>query len=230
MLWFRIDKASTTPPGSGTYRDWKAILAQEAKNQCVYCAIHEGSFGGERNFHVEHFKPKSRFKALTNSYTNLFYACAICNTFKGDQWPGLPGRSFSGIGFIDPSAVSYATVFSPDGVTGELKAQTTAGRYMLEQLYLNRSQLILERRIVDAERTLLREVARLEATVAAWSSAGSPKSASPSIQAAIGAQSEIIRLLVSIRRAVPYAPADIRRPRPGASRRKVASKPSRQSK
>jgi hypothetical protein len=224
MLWFRIDKASTTPPSSGTYHNWKAILAEEAKNQCVYCAIHEGSFGGERNFHVEHFKPKSRFKALTNAYANLFYACAICNTFKGNQWPGSPGRTFSRIGFIDPSAVDYATVFTPDEASGSLNAQSAAGRYMLEQLYLNRSQLILERRIVGAERTLLREVARLEATVASWHSAGSPRSASSPIQAAVSAQGEIIRLLVSIRRTVPYAPADIRRPRRGTSRRRAAAK------
>ena len=96
---------------------------------------------------------------------------------------------------------------------------------MLEQLYLNRSQLILERRIVGAEQTLLREEARLQATVAAWRGAGSPKSASSSIQAAISALGEIIRLLVTIRRTVPYAPADIRRPRPGASRRRAVAKP-----
>src|SRR5262249_35031221 len=146
------------------------------RNQCVYCAIHEGRFGGERNFHVEHFKPKgnSRFRSLENVYKNLYYACAICNTFKGDEWPGSVGRTFSRVGFIDPSITDYCLVFAKDNNSAEISGRNIAARYMIEQLYLNRPQLILERRLRNAERALSSETQRLEQSVQAWRAAGAP--------------------------------------------------------
>jgi len=219
MYWFKIDKASTTIPQSGTYHEWKPLLAKEAKNQCVYCAIHEGSFGGERNFHVEHFKPKSRFRSHINNYYNLFYACAICNTFKGDEWPGTPGHNLSQIGFINPSVVDYSRIFQSNATSSRLVSRHKAARYMIEQLYLNRPQLILERRMVNAERTLIKEQARVEKSVQDWREAGAPSSASHLIQQAVSLLSDINRILVSIRRTAPYTPQDVRRPKKKTTKR-----------
>ena len=60
-------KEKTQQPTKGKYSDWKEILAEEGFNQCVYCAIPDACFGGIRNFHVEHYRPKSKFKKLENN-------------------------------------------------------------------------------------------------------------------------------------------------------------------
>jgi len=103
MNWKRIPKENTIQPEKGKYSDWKDILADEGYNQCVYCTIHEGSFG-RRNYHVEHYKPKGlkQFKHLENIITNLFFSCCICNCFKGDFWED-PADDHSISGFPDPS-------------------------------------------------------------------------------------------------------------------------------
>ncbi|MCX5795035.1 MAG: hypothetical protein NTY77_06045 [Elusimicrobia bacterium] len=211
MRWFRVDKAIAVRPNGGTYKDWKPHLRQEAQYQCVYCAIHEACFGGERNFHVEHFKPKSRFKTLINRYDNLFYSCAICNTFKGSQWPGHVGNNFSLVGFIDPSKVDYCAIFSVDAHAGLLSAGNNAGRFMIEQLYLNRPQLLSERRIASAVRALSLEQARLQAAVQSWEDSGCPPAAGRLIAKAVKALIATANLLSKARKVVPYQPSDVRR-------------------
>lgn len=149
MYWFRIEKESAIQPAKGTYTDWKPILANESKNRCVYCSIHEAQFGGVRNYHVEHYKPKSRdeFKALENDITNLFYACCICNCFKGSAWPADPVNDHSISAFPNPSVHDYSAILDVDDQTGELDSKYVAGIYLINKLYLNRPQLLLERRI-----------------------------------------------------------------------------------
>ena len=96
MKWFRIPKENSKQPKSGKYSDWKARIAEECKHQCVYCAISESRFGGIRNFTIEHYRPKKRpeFSHLVNDIKNLYLACPICNTFKGNDWPAEPKKDF----------------------------------------------------------------------------------------------------------------------------------------
>lgn len=146
MRWIKIDKRTPGPPGTGTtYRDWKPNLADEGEYQCVYCALHEKALGGFWNFHVEHYRPKSKFPGLTNDYGNLFYACAICNTFKSNDWPAEPDDALEVACYPDPSVVDYNAIFTVDD-RGLICGGNVAARYMVEKIYLNRPQLILERR------------------------------------------------------------------------------------
>lgn len=145
MKWRRVPKEKSSQPVTGNYHDWKPLLAKEGFHQCVYCAISESAFGGFRNYHVEHYKPKSRYPKLENKFSNLFYACAICNTFKGDDWPGEPHQEHLGAAYPDPSLTDYALLFdvAPNGVVA---GRNIAANYLVEKLYLNRPQLISERR------------------------------------------------------------------------------------
>lgn len=211
MRWFRIDKSATSPPTTGLYKDWKRLLGTEGRNQCVYCTISEANFGGERNFHVEHFKPKSRFKRLTNNFLNLFYACAICNTFKGSEWPGLPGPAFARVGFVDPSVDDYCLIFTIDKATGEISSPNIAGRYMVEQLNLNRPQLVLERRIRNSYTQLEVEQTRLMSLLA--QDKVSPKM----VKKAVSAYNNIVTLFRIAPMIVPYVAADARRKPKGSS-------------
>jgi hypothetical protein len=147
MEWKLVDKSVTTTPKNGTYRDWKSALAKEASYNCVYCCIHESKFGGQRNFHVEHFRPKSTFPQFENSYGNLFYACGICNSFKGNDWPAEPiSGNLTIIAYPDPSELDYGNLLQTDVLTGLVVSRFPAGKYIIEKLYLNRPQMVTLRR------------------------------------------------------------------------------------
>jgi len=151
MKWKRIPKERSIQPSSGSYQDWKQEIADEGFHQCVYCAIHDADFGGIRNFHVEHYKPKSivRFKDLRDDITNLYYACPICNTFKSNDWPSDPVDDFSIHCYPDPSIIDYCDIFVLDEQSGLVSGRYIASKYMVEKLYLNRPQLVMERRIIS---------------------------------------------------------------------------------
>jgi hypothetical protein len=147
MQWFRIDKSASKPPETGSYKDWKPEIRIEGRQQCVYCAIREPQFGGLRNFHVEHYRPKKRFAELTNTFSNLFYCCAICNSFKGDDWPNEPSENLSNNAYPDPSLIDYAEFLSVDDV-GRVRSALGSGKYVIERLNLNRAQLQMMRRFI----------------------------------------------------------------------------------
>lgn|SRR5574343_21001 len=148
MNWTIINKSETERPVSVTdYSDFKPYLRREAAERCVYCAINENPIGGYDHFHVEHFRPKSlsQFNHLLNDFENLFYACAICNRFKSNDWPNDPVLDHSIISYPDPKDVDYNTLFfcQENGILG---GNFVASKYMVEKLNLNRPQLINERR------------------------------------------------------------------------------------
>jgi hypothetical protein len=43
--------------------------------------------GGDENFEMDHFRPKSRFPGLEDDFYNIYYACHPCNHMKRDCWP-----------------------------------------------------------------------------------------------------------------------------------------------
>lgn len=143
MKWRIVDKTTAKIPTTGIYNQWKPQLAKEAGSQCVYCCIPESKFGGIRNFHVEHYRPKSLFPALTNVYGNLFYACGVCNIFKSDDWPSehADGR-YDLAAYPDPSIVDYSSFLQVDDLSGKVSSDTFTGKYLIERLHLNRPQMI----------------------------------------------------------------------------------------
>lgn len=147
MKWKKINKDSKKQPQKGKYNDWKELIAQEGFNQCVYCAIHENLMGGIRNFHVEHYRPKSIFKELENDYLNLFYSCPICNTFKNNDWPNEPIVNNTIASYPNPSEVDYNDLFDIDSSRGFIEGKNVAAKYMQEKMFLNRPQLITQRRV-----------------------------------------------------------------------------------
>jgi hypothetical protein len=146
--WARIDKSHSLKPQQGTYQDWKPHLAEEGNGRCVYCAILDVELGGQRNFHVEHYKPKSRpeFAHLINDYENLFYACALCNTFKSDSWFQANDGDWSVIHYPNPSLYNYGDFFEISDDVFTLTGNHLVGTFLIQRLHLNRFQLIHFRR------------------------------------------------------------------------------------
>ncbi|MFC1453538.1 HNH endonuclease [Verrucomicrobiota bacterium] len=147
LTWKQVNNPARRQPDAGTYTDWKEDIARDCGHQCVYCAIPEASFGGIDNFHVEHYRPKSKFPDLRETITNLYLACSICNRFKGNDWPEEPRDDHSVSSYPDPANHDYNGLFAL--VDGQLiEGHFAASKYVVERLFLNRKQLVTERRIV----------------------------------------------------------------------------------
>lgn len=67
------------------YRKYKKYLVPDFKGRCGYTDCNHLWFGGKSNFHIDHFKPKSKYPKLETKYSNLVYSCSYVNIAKGDD-------------------------------------------------------------------------------------------------------------------------------------------------
>lgn len=206
MRWQLITKDMASRPTKGTYKDWKNVLAKEASYNCVYCCIHESKFGGQRNFHVEHFRPKSIFPQLENFYENLFYACGICNSFKGNDWPCEPvAGDLTAIAYPDPSAVDYGALLYVDVDTGLVNSKFISGKYVVERLYLNRPQMVTLRRMTY----LFEEITKAKDTLQTLKAIGKiPPNKKDAVLDFLFRLTDLLEKFGSIR---PYSSSEVRR-------------------
>lgn len=116
------------------YSSYRKYLIKDFNGRCGYCdRSHDLS---NSSFHIDHFAPKRHFPALENEYSNLIYACPICNLAKKDNWISTvnPKPSNDGkIGFIDPCEIGYDENFKR-GKNGKIIPQTQVAEYMLTEL------------------------------------------------------------------------------------------------
>jgi uncharacterized protein (TIGR02646 family) len=139
---------------------YKQRLREDFSYACAYCTVHENEWGGLWHFHVEHFRPKSKFPKLATSYENLLYSCDVCNCYKRDDWPS-DNPLADGRGYLDPCEHDYSLHFSEDVPTGKLCGHTAPARYMVELLHLNRGYLVRLRAARTQETSLIQEYTSL---------------------------------------------------------------------
>ncbi len=207
MNWRLVIKDPKKQPDKGAYSDWKEQIAEECFYQCVYCSIHEGQFGGINNYHIDHFRPKSIFTKLENDILNLFYACPICNRFKSDDWPAEPNLSL--VSYPDPSQNDYASLFTLKN-DFQIEGKHTASQYLVLRLFLNRAQLIMERReeIKIKEATeLMKELSALIDKVGKYDM----KEAYETLKVVDKVKNNIQELCEQRKKIRPYALKDIRK-------------------
>lgn len=105
--------------------------------------------GGERNFELDHFKPKSipSFAELVNDFYNLHYSCHVCNQRKAAKWPSEHEEA-EGYRFIDPCNEDFSEHFhaESDGTWTPLSpaAEYTAKRLQLNNVHLTRLRSMLQ--------------------------------------------------------------------------------------
>lgn len=209
MKWFRIAKELSKKPAKGKhYFDWKEYLSNEGKEQCVYCAININSFGGIRNFHVEHYRPKAadKFPALTHDISNLYFACSICNCFKGDDWPCEPSKEFDILCYPDPSVVDYSS-FLFVNENSFIDSKYLTGKYIIQKLFLNRPQLVLERKSFLLHNILKQESLKLKEILAEIKNT---EGDNPIVEGYVSALETVI-LLIQEKYINPYAEKQIER-------------------
>jgi len=69
--------------------------------RCAYCLMPDDRLGGEEGMTVDHFKPQTRYPALRLVWSNLYYACLICNSHYKKDHP-TPEEEAKGNRFVDP--------------------------------------------------------------------------------------------------------------------------------
>jgi len=148
------------PPYSKDYTKYKPYLRQDFSYRCAYCTIHEGEFGGLRNFVVEHFRPRWKFPELECEYINLYYACSICNNCKGKHWPSDEDIA-KGLRFAEPCEEDIYEVHFGEQDDGYLKSLTLCGDYTITHIRLNRLHLVRLRLRRREGRAKIREVRML---------------------------------------------------------------------
>lgn len=214
MNWTVIQKTPNTSL-NGNYRNpaVKTYLREEGGQRCVYCAVHENKVGGERAFHVEHYRPKSleAFRHLEHDLSNLFYSCPICNTFKSNTWPGEPTAEFDCASYPDPSAIDYTVLFEVQD-DGTVMGRFEASRYIVSQLYFNRPQLILERRqhALDQRFDALKDRGR---DIGSALQSEGTADALPFLSKLLNVNERLAALLRELHELPLYEPEDVRRQR-----------------
>jgi uncharacterized protein (TIGR02646 family) len=77
-------KRRSDPGPFSDHRSYKSHLQSMFHHKCVYCRIPDG-LKGDESFGVDHYLPKTKFPHLAVTWSNLFYACNVCNTWKGES-------------------------------------------------------------------------------------------------------------------------------------------------
>ena len=116
------DKLSPSERGRirrALWRDFKGI--------CGYCekpCEPPRSSGNSINEEtIDHFRPRSRFPALSFDWLNLVYCCKRCNDAKSSQWPELGDQANHVLraGYVRFKPV--AGYVNPNSAVGEITAQ-----------------------------------------------------------------------------------------------------------
>ncbi len=150
--WLALESASWKPTYSNLRGEIKGsvvnALREAQRDLCVYCGcrLHLDS---PEMFHIEHFRPKSKYPHLSVDFTNLFLSCGpkgqtgkslkTCGNAKEDK--------FDEINCIEPEypACTHRFRFLLTGkVSPKFDKDAAAGK-MIELLNLNDSELIRDR-------------------------------------------------------------------------------------
>lgn len=127
------------------YTTYKKYLIEDFHHRCGYCHDHDKFFGGTRNYQIDHFVPKTRFRDLETKYDNLIYSCPFCNRSKWDKWVGTtPDENIKdNKGFVHPCDDDYEKHFIRNEKF-EIIPTDEIGQYMYKELclYLKRHSII----------------------------------------------------------------------------------------
>lgn len=123
-------------PSENNYQKYRPYIREDFRECCAYCLMHERFARGERNFELDHFKPKSKFEKLIKEYTNIYYSCHVCNSSsrKWNHWPSEELQS-KGYRFVDSCKETFSEHFIDEN--GYWKPISTAGEYTAEIIRLN---------------------------------------------------------------------------------------------
>ncbi len=152
----RFTRTTPVPFVTKTYSKFRLYIRADFEQCCAYCYFHEFNAHGEKNFQIDHYRPKDKFPELICDFHNLYWACAVCNGIKSksNQWP-KPELLAKGICFVDLCRDTWEEHYHlhADGV---LEGLTLSAKYTIEAIDLNSEYFVKKRA------SLLKEGKRLD--------------------------------------------------------------------
>lgn len=117
------------------YKSYKPYIVKDFNQRCAYTDCPDSFFGGARNFHIDHIKPKKKFPKLSNDYKNLVYSCSYVNIRKSD----------AEIEILDPCDIDWNLHFGRDSYGNILPIPESEQAMLIYQslsLYLKRYGIV----------------------------------------------------------------------------------------
>lgn len=141
---------------------YRPYLRPLFRGRCAYCLTPDSRLGGEDSMTLDHFKAKKWYPALKDEWSNLYYACFVCNSHYKKDHP-KPTEEAAGKRFVDPCQEDpddhFRLVYDPE--TGDLcrvEPLSPAAEYTVFRLKFNRRSSLR-----DFWRSLHHEEMRLKA-------------------------------------------------------------------
>lgn len=121
------------------YHDYRNQLRVDFNYRCGYCDDRDAPRAA--SFEIDHFVPKKVDSSRVADYSNLVYACRLCNNAKRAKWPtGDKSICNNGTeGWIDPCSKEYEQQFERLE-DGKIHPLSTIGTWMYNNLKLWKKQ------------------------------------------------------------------------------------------
>lgn len=134
----RLVSRSVVEPGK-RYPEYRQPLRKDFFYSCAYCSTTEFEAQAVR-MTIDHYEPRTARRDLENEYSNLMYACDICNERKGNRYPPPEARA-EGHRFFraDTDARQDHFELYEDN---KVESKTKLGEFNIQVLDLNREALI----------------------------------------------------------------------------------------
>lgn len=117
-------------------------VAERAEFQCEYCLTPQKLSGAQ--MHVEHYLPRSQ--GGTSNLENLCYACAWCNSYKGDKTSAFDSLTGKNIRIFNPRTQIWREHFQWSQDEIQVIGITDVGRATVEALKMNNPFILPSRR------------------------------------------------------------------------------------
>ena len=117
----------------------KRLVKDRSQGLCEYCRIPEEEFAAATSFHVEHIKPKSRFRdgdPLRDDPRNLAWACPKCNLPKSNKTQATDPKTGELHPLFNPRTEEWSDHFVALS-SGRIEGVTPTGRATRDALNLN---------------------------------------------------------------------------------------------
>lgn len=124
-------------PQLAGYAGYREYLRFDFWYSCAYCSISEAE-AQAIGFEIDHFEPQTVCQGNAHAYSNLMWACTVCNGHKSDIWPTAV-QFENGYRFVRPDQEDPSDHF--EMMAFRLAPKTAAGEWTLEVLFLNRQLL-----------------------------------------------------------------------------------------
>ena len=118
-------------------------ITEQARRRCGYCLTTEAIVGTPME--IDHLVPQSLGGPTEED--NLWLACSLCNTHKGNRVAALDPQTEDVVRLFNPRRQSWDEHFMWTSAGDHIIGKTAVGRATVIALNLNRSSLVVARRL-----------------------------------------------------------------------------------